>query len=72
MVLFNVGVNALMGGFGSMLNTKADKPEFKTFANGCCKRAIGGGCNYIGLSMPHQIDERLSIALAWPTTLQPI
>lgn len=69
MAFFNIGVNALIGGLGSVINTKEEKPTFKTFARGFYKGAIGGGLSHIGLSMTHQISRRQNIAIAWPSRM---
>lgn len=67
--LFNIGLNGLIGGVGSIINTKQEKPNFETFANGFYKGAIGGYISHIGLSIAHQIDKKSSIGLAWPARL---
>ncbi|QLG43974.1 hypothetical protein [Costertonia aggregata] len=66
MALYNVGVNALFGGVGSLINKKADETNFKTFINGFYKGAIGGTVSHVGLSMSHLIESKQNISYAWP------
>jgi hypothetical protein len=66
MALFNVGVNGLFGGIGSLINKKAGEANFKTFINGFYKGAIGGAISHVGLSMSHLIESEQNISYAWP------
>lgn len=69
LAVFNIGLNGLIGGIGSMLNQKDEEASFQTFAKGFYKGAIGGGISHIGLSMAHQIDKQKSMGLAWPARM---
>lgn len=64
--VINIGLNGLFGGIGSLINKKDNKTNFKTFANGFYKGAIGGAISHIGLSMSHLIETEKNIAYAWP------
>ncbi len=66
---FNIGFNGLIGGVGSLINHRGEKPNFNTFLDGFYKGAIGGAVSHVGLSMTHQISKRQSIALAWPVRM---
>lgn len=69
MAAFNIGINGLIGGIGSLINNKEEKINFKTFINGFYKGAIGGGISHIGLSMSHLIELEQNISYAWPARL---
>ena len=42
MAAFNIGINGLFGGIGSLINNNDKETNFKTFLNGFYKGAIGG------------------------------
>lgn len=69
MAAFNIGINGLFGGIGSLINKKDEETNFKTFLNGFYKGAIGGGISHIGLSMSHLIESEQNISYAWPARL---
>ncbi|WKN41162.1 hypothetical protein [Tunicatimonas pelagia] len=69
LAVFNIGLNGLIGGVGSLINNNDGQANFRTFARGFYKGAIGGGISHIGLSMAHQIDKQQSMALAWPVRM---
>jgi hypothetical protein len=69
MAIFNVGVNGLFGGIGSLINKKEGDKNFKTFINGFYKGAIGGSVSHVGLSMSHLIQTQENIAYAWPARM---
>ena len=69
MAVFNVGVNGLFGGIGSLINKKDADKNFRTFINGFYKGAIGGFMSHVGLSMSHLIQTQENIAYAWPARL---
>jgi len=69
MAVFNIGINGLVGGIGSLINNKEEKTNFKTFLNGFYKGALGGGISHIGLSMSHLIESEQNISYAWPARL---
>jgi hypothetical protein len=69
LAIFNIGVNALFGGIGSLINKKDNDTNFKTFANGFYKGAIGGTVSHVGLSMSHLIESKQNISYAWPARL---
>lgn len=69
MAAFNIGINGLFGGIGSLINNNDKETNFKTFLNGFYKGAIGGGISHIGLSMSHLIESEQNISYAWPARL---
>ncbi|MEL6969993.1 MAG: hypothetical protein AAFZ63_08725 [Bacteroidota bacterium] len=69
LAMFNIGFNGLIGGVGSLINSKKDKTNFRTFVKGFYKGAIGGGISHVGLSLTHQIERQRNIALAWPARI---
>lgn len=69
MAIFNVGVNGLFGGIGSLINKKDGGKNFRTFINGFYKGAIGGSVSHVGLSMSHLIQTQENIVYAWPARL---
>ncbi len=69
MAIFNVGVNGLFGGIGSLINKKEGDKNFRTFINGFYKGAIGGTVSHVGLSMSHLIQSQENIVYAWPARL---
>lgn len=69
MAVFNIGINGLIGGIGSLINNKEEKTNFKTFINGFYKGGIGGGISHIGLSMSYLINSEQNISYAWPARL---
>ncbi len=69
MALYNVGLNGLIGGLGSLINQKDGNADFKTFARGFYKGAAGGYISHIGFTLSHQIFEKENIAYAWPERL---
>lgn len=69
MAAFNIGINGLFGGVGSVINKKDGDKNFKTFVKGFYKGAIGGTVSHVGLSMSHLIQSQENIAYAWPARL---
>lgn len=69
MAVFNIGVNGLFGGIGSLINKKEGDKNFRTFINGFYKGAIGGTVSHVGLSMSHLIQSQENIVYAWPARL---
>lgn len=66
MAAFNIGVNGLLAGIGSLINKKSNENSLKTFCNGFYKGAIGGTISHVGLSMSHLVQTKENIAYAWP------
>lgn len=69
MAIFNIGINGLFGGIGSIINKKDGDKNFRTFINGFYKGAIGGTVSHVGLSMSHLIQSQENIVYAWPARL---
>ncbi|OEJ99826.1 hypothetical protein BFP71_09755 [Roseivirga misakiensis] len=69
LAIFNVGMNGLVAGLGSVINKKGGDANFKTFLNGFYKGAIGGGISHIGLSMTNLVFQQKNIAYAWPARI---
>lgn len=69
MAIYNIGVNGLFGGIGSLINKKDDDKNFRTFINGFYKGAIGGTVSHVGLSMSHLIQSQENLVYAWPARL---
>ncbi|GAB5527638.1 MAG: hypothetical protein Roseis2KO_55100 [Roseivirga sp.] len=69
MALYNVGLNGLIGGLGSLINQKDRDADFETFARGFYKGAAGGYLSHIGFTMTHRISKKENIAFAWPARL---
>lgn len=69
LAVFNIGLNGLFGGLGSLINQNKGSHNFHTFINGFYKGAIGGGISHVGFSMTNLVYQRKNIAYAWPARL---
>ena len=63
--IINVGLNALVGGTGAMINKKTDEKILKVFYKGFKHGAIGGAFTYIGKDLTYQMAARRNLNYAW-------
>lgn len=61
----NIGVNAVMGGIGALVNKKDGEKGHKVFLKGMAVGGAGGGISYLGKAMTYQINVKQNSSYAW-------
>lgn len=63
---FNIGINSLIGGFGSALHKKENETFFDAFKHGFWKGALGGSLNYYGMRLVEVSASKDNLNYIWP------
>ncbi|MEO0472005.1 MAG: hypothetical protein AAF206_20425 [Bacteroidota bacterium] len=69
LTVYNLGIGAVMGGVGALLNKKPDQKAGKVFLKGVGQGILGSWVRLQGKRMLYGISRRQSFAMGWPAKI---
>ena len=63
--VFNIGLNALVGGTGALVNKRQNEKALNVFFKGFRHGALGGTFTYLGKDLTYQIANKQNLNYAW-------
>ncbi len=61
----NIGINAIAGGTGALLNKRKGQKPLKVFLKGMAQGSLGGSFQVLGKSLTYQITAQENLSYAW-------